>query len=222
MKSIFGGTETKIVHYVEETFQPEDLVLKEARERAERKGLPQIQVGRMDGLHLEIITRVSGAKKAVEIGTLGGYSGICIARGLGSEGKLYTFELDQGHADIARENFQKAQVSEQIEILVGSAKENLDKINQHAPFDLVFIDADKLNYPVYLKWATDHLRIGGIIIGDNTFAWGMIADDQFESVEDEQSVKGLREFNLTLAKGGRFRSTILPTGEGLTVGVKIR
>src|SRR4051812_47823124 len=98
MKKIFGGTETKIVHYVEEVFKPEDHILKDARERAEKKGLPAIQVGKMDGLHLEILTRTTGAKKAVEIGTLFGYSAICIARGLGHDGKLYTFELEQAHA----------------------------------------------------------------------------------------------------------------------------
>ena len=218
----FGDTENKIVHYVDLVFQPEDSVLKESRERAEKRGLPIIQVGKMDGLHLEILTRSTGAKKAVEIGTLGGYSGICIARGLGPEGKLYTFELEQSHAEVARENFRKAELSNQIEIIVGPALDNLNKINKNGPFDLVFIDADKVSYPQYLKWAADHLRIGGLVIADNTFGWGMIADDKIESAEDEASVKALREFNLVVAQGGRFRSTLLPTGEGMTLAVKIR
>ena len=222
MKTIFGGTETKIVHYVEEIFRPEDPILREARERSEKKGIPLIQIGKMDGLHLEILTRDSGAKKAVEIGTLGGYSGICIARGIGPEGKLYTFELEPSHAEVARENFQKAGVSDKIEILVGPALENLNKITHHGPFDLVFIDADKVNYPAYLQWAADHLRVGGMVLGDNTFAWGMIAEDKFETLDDEKTVKALRDFNLTVAQKGRFRATILPTGEGLTLGVKIK
>ena len=221
MKTIFGGTETKMVRYVEELFQPEDPVLKEVRENSERNGLPLIQVGRMDGLHLEVLTRISGAKKAVEIGTLGGYSGICIARGLGPTGKLHTFELEPAHAATARDNFNKAGVSDQVEIHIGPALENLGKIVEQGPFDLVFIDADKESYPAYLQWATQNLRVGGMVVGDNTFGWGMIADSQFESVDDEKMIKGLQEFNRIVAQGGQYRSTILPTGEGLTVGVKM-
>ncbi len=221
MKKLLGGTETKIVHYVEEVFQPEDHILREARERADRNGLPHIQVGKMDGLHLEVLTRISGAKKAVEIGTLGGYSGICIARGLTQDGKLYTFEFEPLHAEVAQENFKKAGLSDKVEIFVGPALQNLPKIQNHGPFDLVFLDADKVNYPEYMRWAADNLRIGGLMIADNTFAWGTIADDHFESPEDAQSVRALREFNSSAAQGGRFRSTLLPTGEGLTVGVKI-
>jgi len=222
MKKIFGGTETKIIHYVDSTFEPEDSVLKWARELGDRKGLPSIHVGKMDGLHLEVLTRTAGAKKAVEIGTLGGYSGISLLRGLGPEGRLYTFEMEPAHAEVAKESFQKAGVLNQVEVFVGPAIENLNKINKFGPFDLVFIDADKVSYPAYLKWATENLRIGGLVIGDNTFAWGMIADQQFEAPEDEAAVKALREFNQTVAQGGRFRATILPTGEGLTVAVKIK
>jgi caffeoyl-CoA O-methyltransferase len=222
MTKLYGSTETKIVNYVESVFQPEDAILKEARERADKMGLPSIQVGKVDRLHLEVITAAIGAKKAVEIGTLGGYSGSSIVRGMGPTGKLYTFELEQSHADVALETFRRGGVAEQIEILVGPASENLDKITQYGPFDLVFIDADKTSYPLYLKWAAENLRVGGTVLGDNTFAWGMIADEKFESAEDKASVMALREFNQTVAQGGRFRATILPTGEGLTFAVKIK
>jgi caffeoyl-CoA O-methyltransferase len=221
-KRIFGGTETKIVQYVENTFSPEDPILKELRHRAELAGLPPIHVGKMDGLHLEVLTRVVGAKKTVEIGTLGGYSGICIARGMGPQGKLFTFEIDPKHAEFARESFIQANVSEQVEIFLGPAMENLNKINKNGPFDMVFIDADKVSYPHYLNWAAENLRLGGTLIGDNTFAWGTIADEKFDDPEDEAAVKGLRSFNLSVAQGGRFRATILPTGEGKTVAVKVK
>lgn len=221
MKKLFGGAETKVVHYVEEVFQPEDAILRVARERAEKNGLPTIQVGKMDGLHLEVLTRASGATKAVEIGTLGGYSGICIARGLPAHGKLYTFELMPENAAVATENFKSAGVSDKVEVFVGPALENLNKIVSIGPFDLVFIDADKVSYPLYMKWAAENLKIGGMLLADNTFAWGSIADDHFERPEDEQAVKALRESNLFAAQGGQFRSTLLPTGEGLTLGVKL-
>lgn len=222
IKKALGGRETKLVNYVDVTFQPEDGTLREVRERSEKSGLPSIQVGKMDSLHLEVLTRATGAKKAVEIGTLGGYSGISIVRGLGPEGKLYTFEFDAHHAEVARDSFKKAGVSDQIEIFVGPASENLPRVNAHGPFDLVFIDADKVNYPLYLEWAAENLKVGGVILGDNTFAWGLIADETFDSAEDEAAVKALKEFNRLLAQGGRFRATMIPTGEGLTLAVKVR
>jgi caffeoyl-CoA O-methyltransferase len=212
----------KIAKYVHELFRPEDSLLAEIRKRSEGEGLPAIHVGQMDGLHLEVLARMSGARKIVEIGTLAGYSGVCLARGMGPQGKLYTFEFEPKHAEVARQTFARAGVSGQIEMFVGPALDNLSKIEGHGPFDLVFIDADKVSYPNYLAWAADHLRVGGVVLGDNTFAWGGIADDRFDDAEEEASVRALQEFNRQAAQGGRFRSTILPTGEGLTVAVKIR
>jgi caffeoyl-CoA O-methyltransferase len=216
MKDYFGGREKSLVGYLNRVFQPEDAALREARERSLKVGLPEIQVGSMDALHLEVLTRAIGAKKAVEIGTLGGYSGTAIARGLGKGGKLHTFELEQKHADVALETFRKAGVAELVEIHLGPALERLPDIEGEAPFDLVFIDADKEGYPAYLSWAARHLKVGGVVLGDNTFAFGEIVDGR------SAGAKALREFNRELAQGGRFRSTLLPTGEGLTLGVKVR
>ncbi len=222
MKSYSAPESEKTGHYLEKTFAPEDAVLAEIRERSHAKRLPGIQVGPMDALHLEVLVRMSGAKKAVEIGTLGGYSGTAIARAIGETGRLYTFEYEAKHAAVARESFEKAGVASRVELFQGPAIENLPRINSKGPFDLVFIDADKENYPNYLTWAAEHLRIGGTVIGDNTLAWGMIDDQDFSSAEEEKRVRGLQRFNFELARGGRFRSTLLPTGEGLTVGVKVR
>ncbi|MGZ3687319.1 MAG: O-methyltransferase [Bdellovibrionota bacterium] len=213
----------KISKYVFETFHPEDAVLAEIRERSTSRGLPEIQVGTMDALHLEVLTRLAGARKVVEIGTLGGYSGVAILRGMGPQGKLWTFEYEPKHAEVARETFAKAGFSGQVELHVGAASENLSKIEKDGPFDLVFVDADKVSYPAYLEWAAQNLRVGGAVLGDNTFAWGMIADERFETSEDEAAVRALRKFNEQAASvRGRFRTTILPTGEGLTVAVKTR
>ncbi len=216
VKDYFGGREEELVRYLNRVFRPEDEVLRETRERSLRAGLPDIQVGGMDALHLEVLTRAVGARRAVEIGTLGGYSGTAIARGLAPEGRLHTFELEPLHAEIARESFRRAGVLGRVEIHVGPALERLADIEGESPFDLVFIDADKERYPAYLSWAADHLRVGGIVLGDNTFAFGEIVGGQGEGAA------ALREFNRELAQGGRFRSTLLPTGEGLSLGVKIR
>jgi caffeoyl-CoA O-methyltransferase len=216
MKDYFGGREDKLVRYLERVFRPEDGVLKEARERGLRAGLPEIQVGGMDALHLEVLTRAFAAKKAVEIGTLGGYSGTAIARGLGEDGTLHTFELEPAHADVARETFRKAGVDGRVKIHLGPAIERLRDVEREAPFDLVFIDADKEGYPAYLAWAARHLRVGGAVLADNTFAFGEIVDGR------SAGARALREFNRELAEGGRFRATLLPTGEGLSLGVKVR
>jgi caffeoyl-CoA O-methyltransferase len=222
MEKLFGMDDPKVAKYAEEVFQPEDEILKEIRLRSEKNDLPMIQVGSMDALHLEVLTKMSGAKLAVEIGTLGGYSGVAICRGLHPEGKLFTFENNPKHAEVAAESFGKAGFADRVEIHVGPALLNLPTISKQGPFDLVFIDADKGNYSNYLKWAAENLRIGGVVIADNTFAWGTIADEKFPDSNAEQPVVALRSFNLLAARGGRFKSTILPTGEGLTIAIKIK
>src|SRR6185436_18698355 len=147
----------KLTRYLTRVFKPEDSLLKEARERSLKAGLPEIQVGPMDALHLEVLARACGATRAVEIGALGGYSGIALARALGKGGRLHTFELDPKHAEVARESFRKAGVLDRVQIHVGPALERLPDCEKDAPFDLVFIDADKESYPAYLAWAADHL-----------------------------------------------------------------
>ena len=217
MEKDFGCSNPKIVKYCERLFAPEDAVLKEIRKRSYKKGLPMIQLGKMDNLHVAVLARLCGAKKAVEIGTLGGYSGVNILRGMGKGGKLWTFEYNETHARVAKESFKKAGFKSQVEILLGPALENLSKIEKKGPFDLVFIDADKESYPSYLKWAEKNLKVGGVILGDNTFGFGKIAN----KTKDEE-ITALQSFNKTLAQSSRFLSTILPTGEGLTVAVKIK
>jgi caffeoyl-CoA O-methyltransferase len=216
VKDYGAASDEKLLKYLDRVFKPEDPVLKTIRERSLKAGLPEIQVGSMDALHLEVLTRAVGARKAVEVGTLGGYSGTAIARGLGEGGRLHTFELDQKHADLARESFRKAGVLSRVTIHVGPALERLPKCESEGPYDLVFIDADKETYPAYLAWAARHLRVGGVVLGDNAFAFGEIAEGKGDGPS------AMRRFNQELAQGGRFRATMLPTGEGLAMGVKVR
>jgi caffeoyl-CoA O-methyltransferase len=216
VKDYGAKPDDKLSRYLTRIFKPEDALLKDARERSLKAGLPEIQVGPMDALHLEVLVRAVGARKAVEIGTLGGYSGIAIARGLGKAGRLHTFELEEKHAEVARESFRKAGVLDRIRVHVGPALERLPDCEEDAPFDLVFIDADKESYPSYLAWAAHHLRVGGVVLGDNAFAFGELAEGR------GAGPVAMREFNQELAHGGRFRATILPTGEGLAMGVKIK
>jgi caffeoyl-CoA O-methyltransferase len=220
-KEFATGPSEKIVKYLKQTFRPEDPVLTDVVSRTRKAGLPEIQVGDMDGLHLEVLARAVGARKIVEIGTLAGYSGIHLARALPADGMLYTFEMSASHAEVARASFAAAGLADRVRIFVGPALQNLEKIVSEGPFDLVFIDADKVSYPKYLEWAARNLRTGGAVLGDNTLAWGMIADEKPEG-EDAATVHALREFNDRIANGGRFRATMLPTGEGLTLGIKTK
>jgi caffeoyl-CoA O-methyltransferase len=211
----YGQGDADIAGYVEKVFRPEDAVLKEIRERSTRAGLPEIQVGRLDGLLLEVLTRAASVKRAVEIGTLGGYSGVCILRGMPADGELHSCELSAEHAEVARESFRCAGFADRSTVHVGPAIETLPRLSSKGPFDLCFIDADKVGYPAYLDWAMAHLRVGGIVLADNTFGFGGIV------ASEEPGVVALRAFNQKLAGDRRFRATIVPTAEGLTMGVKI-
>jgi len=213
----FGQGSPELARWAEKVFQPEDAVLAEIRARSIREGLPAIAVGRFDGLHLEVVARLLGARKAVEIGTLGGYSGVCLLRGMPEEGVLHTFELDAHHADVARESFRKAGVAGRARVHVGPALQKLREIESEGPFDLCFIDADKTGYPAYLDWAARHLRVGGAVLGDNAFGFGGVSKP-----DGDEGVRALRRFNEQLARGGRFRATMIPTEEGLALGVKVR
>lgn len=218
MEKHFTQTSPELEEYVTRVFHPHDPVLREIRERALRHGLPNIHIGWMDGLHLEVLARAVGAAKIVEIGTLAGFSGVCLARALPPGGRLYTFEFEPKHAEVARESFQMANVLDRVEIFVGLAEENLKKIEDKGPFDLVFIDADKTGYPGYFNWAVRHVRKGGVILADNTFSHGEIVSVDSQSAP---RLKALHQFNELCARDPRVRSTILPTSDGLTFAVRI-
>jgi caffeoyl-CoA O-methyltransferase len=217
----FGQGDPVLARWAEKTFRPEDAVLAEIRARSVREGLPAIAVGRFDGLHLSVLARMVGARKAVEIGTLGGYSGVCLLRGMAEDGVLHSFEISEKHAEVARDSFRKAGFAKRAKVHVGPALEKLREIESEGPFDVCFIDADKVSYPAYLAWAAEHLRVGGAVLGDNAFGWGGVAREDFAG-KDREGVLALRRFNEELARSGRFHATMIPTEEGLALGVKIR
>jgi len=223
MNKSYAVRDLKVAEYVAKLYSKQEASLQHIRDAASKAGMPDIHVSPLDALHLEVIVRMLRAKKAVEIGTLAGYSGTAIARALPKDGKLYTFENDSNHAKIANEMFKKSRVSGKVEVLVGPAIKNLKKIEKKGPFDFIFMDADKTGYSAYLDWSVKNLRVGGAIAADNTFAFGNIANPvKTGNVFRDQSVRALRAFNHRLANHPRFVSTILPTGEGLSLAVKIR
>lgn len=221
MTKTFGMGDPKVGEYVANLLVPADPALEEILARAETAKLPPIHVAPLDGRHLEVLTRVAGARKAVEVGTLAGYSGLCILRGLLPDGTLDTFEISPEHAVQARATFEKNGFSDRAKVHVGKAVELLPTLSGKAPFDLVFIDADKVNYVYYLEWATANLKPGGLLLADNTFAWGEIAFEPDGDSPEQKSVSALRHFNRVLAESKDFRTTMMPTGEGLTVAVRL-
>lgn len=217
----FGQGDPALAAWAARVYAPEDEVLREIRERSAAAGLPSIQVGAFDGLHLEVLARACRARRAVEIGTLGGYSGVCLLRGMGEGGFLHTFELEARSAEVARESFARAGLEARVRLHVGPAAERLRDVEADGPFDLVFVDADKLGYPAYLAWAEEHLRDGGVLLADNTFGFGHVHEER-PAGESAEAMAALRAFSDRLAGGGRFRATMLPTAEGLSLGVKVR
>jgi caffeoyl-CoA O-methyltransferase len=215
----FGNDDERLAAYIAKTYVPEDDVLREIRERCRREGLPEIQIGALDARHLEVLASVAGARKAVEIGTLGGYSGVSLLRGMGIGGVLDTVEIDPRHAEVARESFRRAGYTTQARIHLGAAVDVLPKLAAQGPYDLCFIDADKDGYPDYLNWAADNLRPGGLVLADNVFLFGELADKPTGA--RAPTIAGMQAFHQILANSGRFRATVLPTGEGLAVGVRI-
>ena len=218
MNKPFGNADEKLSGYVTRVYAPEDAVLAEILARSTATGLPDIQVAALDALHLEVLARAAGARRAVEVGTLGGYSGVALLRGMAPDGELDTIELSERHAEVARESFRRAGVAARARIHVGAAADILPQVARRGPFDLVFIDADKEGYPAYLDWAATNLRPGGMVLLDNAFLFGSLADAPSGDRNDQ--IRAMQSVHETLARSGKFRATVLPTGEGLAFGVR--
>ena len=192
--------------YVAGLFAPPDGALEEALREAGREGLPSINVSATEGKLLQMLVEVSGARRVLEIGTLGGYSAIHFARALPDGGTLLSLELDEHHAGVARRNVERAGLSDKVEIRVGDARLSLQGLveNGEGPFDLIFIDADKEGYPEYLDWSLRLSRPGTLILGDNAIREGSVIDP------DDSSSRAMREFNQKLAEDPRLSAIVLP------------
>ena len=207
----------QISQYISSLFAVEDEALRKAREDSPKRGLPSISIKPEEGRFLQFLVRACGAKKAVEIGTLGGYSGTWIARGLLPGGKLYTLDKDSKHAAVAQEHFAAAGLEGKVEILIGDAHQSLIEIKKLAPFDFVFIDAEKPGYPAYFDWAIENIRPGGIIAAHNAFRKGSVVSKG----QDDDHSELMRQFNHQVASEERLVSTIYPAGDGTLISVKI-
>ncbi|MFN2285873.1 MAG: O-methyltransferase [Anaerolineae bacterium] len=186
-----------------------DPVLDSALRASATAGLPQHNVAPNQGKFLQILAQMQGARKILELGTLGGYSTIWLARALPEDGHLITLEANSRYAEIAKTNITKAGLSHLVEIRVGRAIEILPLLSQEglAPFDFIFIDADKPSNPEYLEWALRLSRPGTVIVGDNVIRDGMVAD----SASTDANVLGVRRFFDLMAKNPRLSATAIQT-----------
>ncbi|WP_284957642.1 O-methyltransferase [Enterobacter cloacae] len=190
---------------------PEDEVLSKVLENNQRAGLPEHDVAANQGQLLALFVRMTQARRVLEIGTLGAYSSIWMARALPPDGKLITLEADSTHARVARQNIQLAGLNQRIELIDGPALTSLESFGDVPPFDLIFIDADKPNNPGYLEWALHYSRPGTVIIGDNVVRDGEVINGQ----SDDARVQGVRRFIEMMGDNPRLTTTALQT-----VGVK--
>jgi caffeoyl-CoA O-methyltransferase len=200
-----------IVRYLDDLHAPHDSALASAFAAPAIEGMPAIQVGASDGKLLELLVRMTGARRIVEIGTLAGYSALRLARALPVDGRLWTIELDARHASVARARIAEAGLNDRVEVLVGSALEVLPSLEAHGPFDVVFIDADKEHYDRYGAWAARHLRAGGLLLGDNAYLFGRLLDES-------PAAAAMRRFHEAATQS--FDTVCIPTPDGLLLGVK--
>jgi len=200
---------SQVDSYFGDLLAPPDEVLSAALAANKKAGLPPIDVTALQGKFLEFLVRISGARRILEIGTLGGYSTIWLARGLPENGRIISLELIPLHAEVARANLSRAGVLDRVEVRVGPAIESLQSLTQSgcAQFDMIFIDADKQGYPEYLQWALKLSRPGTVIVADNVVRDGKVADPECP----DANVQGVRRFTDMLAAEKRVSTTVLQT-----------
>jgi predicted O-methyltransferase YrrM len=202
-------TWTTVDRYIASRFIPEDPTLHDALTDSEAAGLPPIAVSAAQGKWLHLLARAMSARRILEIGTLGGFSGIWLARALPADGQLVTLELDPKHAAVAQRNFGRAGVADRVDLRLGAALETLPTLL--GPFDLIFIDADKPGYTEYFGWAVRLARPGTVIIADNVVRSGAVA----EASATDVNVRAIQRFNAAVAAEPRVTTTVIQT-----VGVK--
>jgi predicted O-methyltransferase YrrM len=200
---------TAVDDYITKALVGPDAILDAVLHICEAAGLPPANVSPNQGKLLQLLARMHGARAILEIGTLGGYSAIWLARALPAGGRLVTLEVDAAHADVARTNFALAGLAGVIELRVGPALETLPRVaaERAVPFDLIFIDADKQHNPEYFAWALRLSRRGTVIIVDNVVRAGAVLD----AASDDPSVQGVRRLNEQLAREPRVSAVAFQT-----------
>ena len=205
----------QINNYIDSVFQNHNTHLDEVISSIEENGMPSISVSPSSGKLLTMLISISGAKNVLEIGALGGYSGICLASGFGKEGKLTSLELEEKYAELANNNLSKAGFGDQVSYLTGPALQSLQiLVDDNKRFDFFFIDVDKENYESYLEYCIKLADSGAIIVADNVLAQGSVADQE---VQPKRYTELMKKFNETVANHPQLESILMPIGDGMTI-----
>ena len=204
---------SQVDNYISNLLAPEDKALTDTIKSLDTEGLPQYSISPTQGKFLQVMMIVCNAKKVLELGTLGGYSTIWLARALPNNGKLITIEVDKHHGDVAQKNINNAGLSQKVDLRIGKALDILPQIiaENDGPFDMIFIDADKPPYTEYFDYALQLSRPGTLIICDNVIREGKVLDNN----TTDEKVKGVQRLNKMLSQNAKVTATILQT-----VGVK--
>jgi caffeoyl-CoA O-methyltransferase len=203
------------VSYLTERTRAEDAFLKDLKREAAAAGIPSIWIAPAQASFIQILLTLGRARAVVEVGTLAGYSAIVMARALPRDGRVRTIELEPKHAEFAERWIARSDVAGKVEVLRGAGLEVLPRLAADSA-DAAFLDADKANYPSYLKECVRIVRRGGLIMADNAFAFGELFADQ----PSDKEVAAMRRFNDLMAAEKSLDSIIVPFGDGLWVGVK--
>ncbi|SEJ43035.1 Predicted O-methyltransferase YrrM [Bhargavaea ginsengi] len=203
--------------YIESIFTHPDSQLDDVLASIEENDMRQISVPPASGKLLTMLATMSGARRVLEIGALGGYSGICLARGMAEGGTLTSLELIEDYANLAKSNLTKAGLGDRVTYMTGPALESLEQLaGGGETFDFFFIDADKENYENYLEACIRIAESGALIVCDNVLARGTVAD---ESAAPTRNTEIMKTFNKTVANHPKLESLLIPIGDGLTVSI---
>jgi caffeoyl-CoA O-methyltransferase len=205
-----------LMDYIVRLYAQETDSQREISRSTTANNLPQINLRPEEGSLLYFLASLVKVERAIEIGTLAGYSASWIARALPENGKLISLEADEKHARVARQNMERAGFADKVEIRVGDAHDILPTLE--GPFDMAFLDADKTGYPNYLSWALEHMRPGGLIAAHNAFQHGRITLDK-SSPEYSENIAAMQAFNQQVADEERLLGNIIPVGDGLLVAM---
>lgn len=218
MSTTFTPVTEQIAAYVESLFSAEDEFLRQLRAEADQAGIPPIHISGPQGAVLQFLLRLVGARRVVEIGSLAGYSAITMARALPPDGEVLCLEINPFHCEFIERQAARAGLSQKIRVHCGNAVELLSAMPAEPLFDVAFIDADKPNYPRYLELCYERVCTGGLIIADNTLAWGHIAES--EPKFEPHNVRALQDYNRRVAAHPGLQAALLPVGDGMTVALK--
>lgn len=206
--------------YLEMLSGHESALMKEAKEQSRLLNKDGISISSHEAALVQFMVKSFGCKKFVEIGTLTGYSALAIMDAMGDQGEIWTLEKDVAHAEAAKKIFAQDPRASRIHLLVGDARETLQTLASHGPFDGIFIDGNKAAYLDYLLWAEANLKSGALVLGDNVFLSGAVWGETTSQKFSEKQVRIMREFNERLANPELYQSCLIPTDEGLFVAIK--